>query len=402
MTKFTLLFDLDDTLLENSIQIFLPPYLKALGKHLVTFVDPSVMVPQLLAATQKMVENNDPGTTLENTFDAAFYPAIGKSKEELRPALESFYGNVFPSLSPLTHLRPTAVQVVAHVVAQGHTVVIATNPVFPRMAIEHRITWAGLDSHRANFQLVTSYEGFHFTKPNPAYFAEILAQLGWKDQIPLMIGNSLEDDLLPASQLGIPCFWLTDQPDDLPAGLSPFSAKGQLEDVPAWVESLGKQTLKPVEPTIQGLISILRATPAALDTLSRMLSEADWQQRPAQAEWSVTEILCHLRDVDQEVNLPRLQEVLRGDNPFLAGINSDPWASERKYCQQDGILALREFTAVRMNLLQLLSSLTPEQWQLPARHAIFGPTTLRELVSFMTTHDRSHIQQIRQAAHAED
>jgi hypothetical protein len=34
------------------------------------------------------------------------------------------------------------------------------------------------------------------------------------------------------------------------------------------------------------------------------------------------------------------------------------------------------------------------EWSRPARHAIFGPTTLQELAGFMAGHDRAHVQQV--------
>jgi hypothetical protein len=107
--------------------------------------------------------------------------------------------------------------------------------------------------------------------------------------------------------------------------------------------------------------------------------------------------LCHLRDVDSEVNLPRLQKVLNEGNPFLPGQDTDPWAEIRHYCQQDGLQALYDFTKTRLELLGLLENLPPAGWERRARHAIFGPTNLRELVNIITGHDILHVQQIFRA-----
>ena len=105
-------------------------------------------------------------------------------------------------------------------------------------------------------------------------------------------------------------------------------------------------------------------------------------------------MLCHLRDVDQEVNLPRLRKVLAETNPFLPGEDTDRWAEVRQYCFQDGIEALHKFIATRGELMSLLDSLTADDWQRPARHAIFGPTRLQELVSIIAAHDRVHMGQV--------
>src|SRR5574338_824835 len=94
----TLLFDLDNTLLGNNIDTFLPDYLRALGKHLSPYVAPEKMVPQLLHATKAMINNDSPVLTLEQAFDQAFYAPIELTKEEMRGVLKQFYGEVFPSL----------------------------------------------------------------------------------------------------------------------------------------------------------------------------------------------------------------------------------------------------------------------------------------------------------------
>ena len=143
------------------------------------------------------------------------------------------------------------------------------------------------------------------------------------------------------------------------------------------------------------MLSILQATPAALDSLCRHLPASAWAQRPIEDEWCINEILCHLRDADQEVNLPRVQMVLEQENPFIPGIDTDPWAEERNYIQQDGARALQKFMLVRMQMVELLESIHPDDWLRSSRHAIFGPTYLHELVGIIAAHDRLHLRQIR-------
>jgi hypothetical protein len=95
------------------------------------------------------------------------------------------------------------------------------------------------------------------------------------------------------------------------------------------------------------------------------------------------------------VNLPRLQRVIRENNPFISGQDTDPWAEQRQYICQDGRKALRDFTDARIATLEMLSALGAEDWQRPARHTIFGPTDLNEIVSIIAAHDRLHLRQVR-------
>ncbi|MFB2351719.1 HAD family hydrolase, partial [Priestia megaterium] len=72
-------------------------------------------------------------------------------------------------MQSVTQVRPEAVDFVDWAFAQGYTIAIATNPLFPRTAIEQRLAWAKLPVDKYPFKIVSSYEGFHFAKPNPAF-----------------------------------------------------------------------------------------------------------------------------------------------------------------------------------------------------------------------------------------
>ena len=69
--SLTLLFDLDDTLLDTNIEAFVPAYFQMLSEHLTPYVSPNLMLPALVAATKRMMDNDDPSRTLEAVFDAA-------------------------------------------------------------------------------------------------------------------------------------------------------------------------------------------------------------------------------------------------------------------------------------------------------------------------------------------
>jgi hypothetical protein len=275
--------------------------------------------------------------------------------------------------------------------AQGHRVVIATNPLFPLRAIQHRLRWAGLPPEKYPFALVTSYETFHFTKETVAYYPEMLAQLGWSDDPVIMVGDDVEREVKPTQAAGMPVFWVR-KPGEVsaePAGVP----QGTLESLRGWLGQASMEALKVKFENPQALLPALRSTPAALATLTSALSLDQWMRNPAPGEWSLTEIVCHLRDVECEVNLPRFRRVLAEQNPFLVGEATDTWVKERKCAEQDGRQALVEFTAARKEVLALLEGLTDE-WSRPARHAIFGPTSLQELAGFAATHDRNHVQQV--------
>lgn len=90
----------------------------------------------------------------------------------------------------------------------GLRVALATNPIFPAVATESRIRWAGLEPE--DFELYTTYESIGYCKPNPAYYREVAAKLGVDPEQCLMVGNDVEEDMEAAEQTGMRVFLLTD------------------------------------------------------------------------------------------------------------------------------------------------------------------------------------------------
>jgi FMN phosphatase YigB (HAD superfamily) len=391
-----LLFDLDDTLLGNEMNTFVPAYLQALAQRMAEVADPLILVKTLMSATRQMVENPSPAQTLEQKFDAAFYPPLGLIRRDVQEIIDAFYAEDFPKLRALTQFKPEAMNVVQQLLNRGDQVAVATNPLFPLTAIMQRLSWAGLPADQWPFSLIPSYETFHFAKPNPAYYAEFLAQMGWPKNPVVMVGNDVESDIGAARQLGLPVFWINNDGEYSWKGQGDIPPHGDLYEIIPWIEATSPAPLSTNFITPNSLLAVLRSTPAALSTLCRQFN-MNLEKRPIPEEWSASEVLCHLRDVDAEVNLPRLQKVVSERNPFLPGQDTDPWADTRQYCLQDGLQALGDFTRARLELLHLLENLPPEGWNFPARHAIFGPTNLRELVNIIAGHDILHVQQVYKA-----
>jgi len=385
-----LLVDLDDTLLSNDPSRFLPVYFQRLSVSFAGQAGPDEVMQQLLRATKRMMENKDPRSTLKEVFDAAFYPALGLDALAVQPQVQAFYRDVFPDLRSLTSPLPGAVELVRAARELGLSVVIATNPLLPRAAVEHRLDWAGLPQSVQHFELLTTYETFHFAKPDPAYVAEILGRMGWRASEAAMIGNDLGDDLQPAALLGVPVFHIGGAAGGDPPGGDHAAAIAWLRQGP---------TPRPTSTTAapQAIEARLRGQAAAVDALTRGLTPEDWQRHPSGGGRSALEIVCHLRDVEGEVTLPRLELFRKQANPFLPAPDTAQWVVERGYSAQSGQAAVDELGRLRLRLLQELSALAPEDWSRPARHALLGPTSLAEVLSMAAEHEIVHLAALRAA-----
>jgi FMN phosphatase YigB (HAD superfamily) len=203
-----LLLDLDDCLIGNPMSTFIPAYFKALEAFVADTVPPDRFIAELLSATRAMDRNDGTGPLNEEVFAAAFYPALGVAREELEPLLARFYRDAFPALKPLITPRPAAPKIVEWAQRRGLQVVIATNPLFPRTAIEQRMAWGGVGADRYRYELVTAYENCRATKSHPAYYRGILEVLGRRGEECLMVGDNWDWDIACAARVGIRGFWI--------------------------------------------------------------------------------------------------------------------------------------------------------------------------------------------------
>ncbi|MDX1616010.1 MAG: HAD family hydrolase [Candidatus Promineifilaceae bacterium] len=221
------LFDLDDTLLGNDIDLFLQQYFPLIARHVGHLLEPERFLRDLLSSTQVMMSNADLKRTNQDVFWADFCQRSGLAREELEPTIDAFYREQFIALRGATQRRPEAADLVRLCFDAGWQVAIATNPVFPQEAIEQRLDWAGVGVDQFAYGLVTSYENMHATKPHESYYREILAALNVSAERALMVGDDWQNDIVPASRLGMATFWVTDNAKGSAASDSDIAADGQ-------------------------------------------------------------------------------------------------------------------------------------------------------------------------------
>jgi hypothetical protein len=266
--------------------------------------------------------------------------------------------------------------------AYGYMVVIATNPVYPLEAIRQRMDWGGLPDSPEHYALITSAENMHFAKPNPAYYAEILGRVGVEPDEAIMVGDSLENDIRAASQLGIHTFHVTPGSG---SSLSAFTAS---------LPTLDTLVPIPVEPAM--IEPQLRGNIGALFGLIDRMQPHFWHQHPDPDEWSPIEIICHLLEHEVTVHRARLVRIMDEEKPFIAAPPLPPGPRDTIPCGQDGMEVVERFVTERQKMLGLIASIPEAAWIRPARHSIFGPTTLLEMAHFTAQHDRLHLNQLCQ------
>ena len=230
-----ILFDLDGTLLDVNMDVFLKKYFQTLVSFMNNYMSGDIFLKKLLAATEAMIQDKNAKKTNRDIFFAHFFADSDFTPQELMPVFDRFYREEFDQLSKYTEVKAGAWELIQSSQDLGFDTVIATNPVFPEIAIRKRLKWAGIDSF--TYSLVTSYEHMHFCKPWIEYYEEILHKLGRKPEECLMVGNDMEDDMV-AGKMGIVTFLNDDTvvcKNDNP--ITP-DYRGSLEDVKNMLYSL--------------------------------------------------------------------------------------------------------------------------------------------------------------------
>ena len=200
-------FDLDGTLLPMDQDIFIKAYLGGLVKMLAPKgYNPEAIAGALWASTGAMMKN-DGKVSNEEVFWNSFAAILGESVRDEEEHLEHFYATDFQKIKDLCGYTEKAKELVDRLRGANLTVVLATSPLFPTVATESRIRWAGLEPE--DFAYVTTYENSRYCKPNPVYYTDLCEKLGLDPTEVVMIGNDVSDDMV-AETVGMKVFLLTD------------------------------------------------------------------------------------------------------------------------------------------------------------------------------------------------
>ena len=200
-----ILFDLDGTLLPMHEPTFVNCFYHALVEYVAPVGASPKQVGEVLQGSLMHVLGNDGGRSNRQAF-VDFYEAYDRSsglKIHIED-MEKFYANEFDSKVRVScGCDPEAADLIGYIKSIGTPMVVATNPFFPRVATHARIHWAGLVPD--DFTEITTYEDYHYCKPNLLYYKELFARTGLDPQRCLMVGNNVDEDMI-ASKLGCDVF----------------------------------------------------------------------------------------------------------------------------------------------------------------------------------------------------
>lgn len=230
-----ILFDLDGTLLPMDMEVFLKKYFERVTQATAHLLPPQQMAKHILDATMAAIDNTDPSKYNVEVFIEKFEQRTGLDRNLLMPIFDEFYEKEFHSLGRDFPPHPLVPEIIDLCKERGFRLVLATSPIFPKKAILVRMDWAGLVPE--DFELITTYDNMHATKPHREYYGEILERLGLEAEECVMVGNDAEEDLV-ASKFGMKVFWLKDYAIHRSQEKPHFDGGGSYQDLYDWLSAL--------------------------------------------------------------------------------------------------------------------------------------------------------------------
>ncbi len=150
--------------------------------------------------------------------------------------------------------------------------------------------------------------------------------------------------------------------------------------------------MKATLPEIEQYLHLLEETPRRLEKITKSFDEARLQHRTKKENWSVNDILAHLRAC-ADVWGDSIEAMLAEEHPTVPYRHPRQWVKKTDYPELPFHESLKAFTAQRKKLLKALKGLPLEDWSRAAKiqgreHTVF--TQVRR----MAMHENIHCEQI--------
>jgi hypothetical protein len=144
------------------------------------------------------------------------------------------------------------------------------------------------------------------------------------------------------------------------------------------------------------LLARYRSGAAAVDDALIGITDDELDRAPAEPDgWTPRLVVHHLAD-SEAMAYTRLRRLVADEKPVIQGYDEPVWARRLHYDRPiDPSLAVMR--AVRASSLQLLESLTDDEWSRTGTHSESGAYSVEEWLRIYASHPHDHADQIRRA-----
>ena len=148
--------------------------------------------------------------------------------------------------------------------------------------------------------------------------------------------------------------------------------------------------------TREEIVALLREAPGRIADAASRVPAADLRTAPARGEWSIVDILAHLRACADVWGDP-IAVILAEDRPTIRAVSPATRLRGTDYRDQAFDVSFRAFSEQRADLIATLEPLSPEAWDRSAIVTGAGAVLERTLHWYalgLAAHERSHVKQI--------
>lgn len=150
---------------------------------------------------------------------------------------------------------------------------------------------------------------------------------------------------------------------------------------------------------ITELIHRYETGPSLLASSIAKLSPEQLDARPVAGKWSTRQVICHLADFEP-IYADRMKRVIAEESPMLMGGDPTLFAEKLAYEARDVENELRLITAVRQQMVAILRTLSPEDFERIGMHNHDGELSLKTLLERITGHIPHHLETIEEKKRA--
>jgi hypothetical protein len=143
------------------------------------------------------------------------------------------------------------------------------------------------------------------------------------------------------------------------------------------------------------LVDRLRRQAAEVRRLTRGLDEAQLATPTIPGKWSLKELVCHFRRMEQVFG-ERFERLLTDDNPPIVPYSPDGDAALLELRAYPTEEILDDYLREREALCRRLEALTPSDWHRKGQHPEYERFDVHFQVEYMAHHEAHHIYQLFQ------
>jgi len=155
--------------------------------------------------------------------------------------------------------------------------------------------------------------------------------------------------------------------------------------------------MKPASEATDRILELLARAPLRLEEATHGLQATSLYLRSDTEDWSVSDILAHLRAC-ADVWGSSIVAMMARDNPTLRYVSPRTWIKKTSYFEQEFSTALESFTQERQKLVKALTDLDEAGW---LRRGTFTGTshgrrdqTILSYAERLVNHEQAHLDQI--------